>query len=105
MLRREEKNGDPSTLPTSRSKLRGRTESDAEAIFWDIRIDDGGTVRSGALTLRSYRDLYRAGRDEHSKVDIPYVGGVKIKDVAARTIKPDGSIVELAKEDIIEKRW
>ena len=43
------------------------------------------------------------GRDEHSKIDIPYLGGTKIKDVAARTIKPDGTIVELAKEDIIEK--
>ena len=43
------------------------------------------------------------GRDQHSKIDIPYIGGFKIKDVAARTIKPDGTIVELAKEDIIEK--
>jgi hypothetical protein len=43
------------------------------------------------------------GRDKHSKMDIPYISGVKIKDIAARTIKADGSIVELAKEDIIEK--
>src|SRR5262249_9696924 len=43
------------------------------------------------------------GRDQYSKVDIPYSGKIKIKDVAARTIKPDGTIVELAKDDIIEK--
>jgi len=77
--------------------------ADAEAIFWDIRIDDGGEndlVLSHYIRIKIFTDK---GRDEHSKIDIPYVGGTKIKDVAARTIKPDGTIVELAKEDIIEK--
>src|SRR6185503_17824213 len=32
-----------------------------------------------------------------------YGSEVKIKDIAARTIKPDGSIVELKKEDIYER--
>ena len=77
--------------------------ADAEAIFWDIRIDDGGETD---LVLNHYvriKIFTERGRDEHSKIDIPFVGGTKIKDVAARTIKPDGTIVELAKEDIIEK--
>ena len=77
--------------------------ADAEAIFWDIRIDDGGAYD---LVLNHYvriKIFTERGRDEHSKVDIPYLGSVKIKDVAARTIKPDGTIIELAKEDIIEK--
>ena len=47
------------------------------------------------------------GRESQSKIDIfaPKVGGreVKITDIAARTIKPDGSIVELKKEDIFER--
>src|SRR6185503_10757869 len=77
--------------------------ADAEAIFWDIRIDDGGAYD---LVLNHYvriKIFTERGRDEHSKVDIPYAGNVKIKDVAARTIKPDGTIIELAKDDIIEK--
>lgn len=77
--------------------------ADAEAIFWDIRIDDGGAndlVLSHYVSIKIFTER---GRDKHSKVDIPYAGRVKIKDVAARTIKPDGSIVELAKEDIVEK--
>ncbi|HKU75209.1 MAG TPA: DUF3857 domain-containing protein [Pyrinomonadaceae bacterium] len=77
--------------------------ADAEAIFWDIRIDDGGQYD---LVLNHYvriKIFTERGRDEHSKIDIPYIAGTKIKDVAARTIKPDGTIVELAKEDIIEK--
>jgi Domain of Unknown Function with PDB structure (DUF3857)/Transglutaminase-like superfamily len=79
------------------------SNADAEAIFWDIRIDDGG---ENDLVLNHYvriKIFTERGRDAHSKIDIPYVGGIKIKDVAARTIKADGSIVELAKEDIIEK--
>ena len=77
--------------------------ADAEAIFWDIRIDDGG---DNDLVLSHYvriKIFTERGRDQHSKIDIPYVDGIKIKDVAARTIKPDGTIVELGKEDIIEK--
>ena len=77
--------------------------ADAEAIFWDIRIDDGG---ENDLVLNHYvriKIFTERGRDQYSKVDIPFLQGIKIKDVAARTIKPDGSIVELAKEDIIEK--
>jgi hypothetical protein len=77
--------------------------ADAEAIFWDIRIDDGG---QDDLVLNHYvriKIFTERGRDQHSKIDIPYLQGIKIKDVAARTIRADGSIVELAKEDIIEK--
>lgn len=77
--------------------------ADAEAIFWDIRIDDGGAsdlVLSHYVRIKIFNER---GRDKHSKVDLPYIGGVKIKDVAARTIKADGTIVELAKEDILEK--
>src|ERR1700754_2697695 len=77
--------------------------ADAEAIFWDIRVDDGG---QNDLVLSHYvriKIFTERGREKHSKIDIPYISGVKIKDIAARTIKPDGSIVELAKDDIIEK--
>ena len=77
--------------------------ADAEAIFWDIRIDDSGW---DDLVLNHYvriKIFTERGRDLHSKIDIPFIGGVKIKDVAARTIKPDGSIIELAKEDVLEK--
>src|SRR5688500_20151495 len=79
------------------------SSADAEALFWDIRIDDGG---QNDLVLSHYvriKIFTERGRENHSKIDIPYISGVKIKDVAARTIKPDGTIVELAKEDIIEK--
>lgn len=77
--------------------------ADAEAIFWDIRIDDGG---QNDLVLSHYvriKIFTERGREKHSKIEIPFVSGIKIKDIAARTIKSDGSLVELLKADIIEK--
>ncbi len=78
-------------------------DADAEAIFWDIRIDDAGEsdlVLQHYIRIKIFTDR---GREKQSKIDIPFVTGTKIKDVAARTIKPDGSIVELLKDDVIEK--
>jgi hypothetical protein len=78
-------------------------DADAEAIFWDIRIDDGGEndlVLSHYIRIKIFTER---GREKESKIDIPYFSGTKIKDVAARTIKPDGSIVELPKDDVVEK--
>ena len=78
-------------------------DADAEAIFWDIRIDDAGSsdlVLSHYIRIKIFTDR---GREKESKIDIPFLSGTKIKDVAAHTIKPDGSIVELAKEDVLER--
>jgi hypothetical protein len=92
---------DPAELALKAAKVE--PNADAEAIFWDIRIDDGGysdLVLSHYVRIKIFNER---GREKHSKMDIPYVNGVKIKDIAARTIKADGSIVELLKDDIIEK--
>jgi hypothetical protein len=78
-------------------------DADAEAIFWDVRIDDGGEndlVLSHYVRIKVFTQL---GCDKQSKIDIPYFSGTKMKDVAARTVRPDGSITEVAKEDITER--
>lgn len=57
--------------------------ADAEAIFWDIRVDDGGAndlVLSHYVRIKIFNER---GRDKYSKIDIPYINGIKIKDVAA----------------------
>src|ERR1051325_8385442 len=77
--------------------------ADSEAIFWDIRVDDGGEndlVLSHYVRIKIFNDR---GREKFSKIDIPYINGVKIKDVAARTIKTGATIVNRAKPDITEK--
>ena len=92
---------DPADLALKTSVVE--PNADAEAIFWDIRIDDGG---DNDLVLNHYvriKIFTERGRDQYSKIDIPYVDGIKIKDVAARTIKTDGTIAELTKVDILDK--
>ncbi|MGB7201073.1 MAG: DUF3857 domain-containing protein [Pyrinomonadaceae bacterium] len=78
-------------------------DADAEAIFWETRIDDSGNFD---LSIRHYvrvKIFTERGREKYSKFDIPFSKGEKIKDLAARVIKADGSIVDIKKEDIFER--
>lgn len=82
-------------------------DADAEALFWEVRVDDGPV---GELIFSHYlriKVFTERGRESESKIDIPFGqifgSNIKIKDIAARTIKPDGSIVELKKEDVFER--
>ena len=82
-------------------------EADAEGLFWEIRIDDspeGDLIFNHYLRVKVFTDR---GRESQSKIDLPYGNlygsKIEIKDIAARTIKPDGSIVQLKKEDIFER--
>ncbi len=78
-------------------------DADAEAIFWEIRIDDSSAED---LSLQHYlrvKIFTERGRQKYSKFDIPFTKGVKIKDVAARVTKPDGSTIEIQKDDIFER--
>ncbi len=82
-------------------------EADAEALFWEVRIDDnpeGDLIFNHYIRVKVFTDR---GRESQSKIDLPYGniygGETKIQDIAARTIKPDGSIVELKKEDVFER--
>jgi hypothetical protein len=82
-------------------------EADAEGLFWEVRIDDnpeGDLIFNHYLRVKVFTER---GRESQSKIDLPfgniYGGETKIKDIEGRTIKPDGSIVLLKKEDIFER--
>jgi hypothetical protein len=82
-------------------------DADAEAIFWEVRVDqdaDEGMVLSHYVRIKVFNDR---GRESQSKIDIlaPKVRSyeIKIKDISARTIKSDGTVIELKKEDIFER--
>lgn len=78
-------------------------DADAEAIFWEVRVDDSDPSE---LSLRNYiriKVFNDRGRESQSKVDLPYLGSNKIKDIAARVIKPDGTITELKKDDVFDR--
>src|SRR5438067_9503175 len=74
-------------------------DADAEAIFWEVRVDDSD---SSDLALKHYvrvKIFTEHGREQFSKKDIPFAKGTRVKDVDARVTKPDGSVISLKKED------
>jgi len=92
---------DPADLGSVAPKVDA--DADVEALFWDVRIDDSS---SDGLDMRHYvrvKIYTERGRERYSKFDIPYFKGLKIKDLAARVIKKDGSIVEIGKTDIFDR--
>ena len=96
---------DPAHLSLKASTVE--READAEGLFWEVKIDDnpeGDLIFNHYLRVKVFTER---GRESQSKIDLLFgkIFGneVRIKDIAARTIKPDGSIVDLKKEDIYER--
>ena len=78
-------------------------DADAEAIFWEIWLDD---KKDTSLYYDHYirvKIFTERGQEKFSKFDIPFVKGMRIENIAARVIKPDGSIVYLDPKDILER--
>ncbi len=78
-------------------------DADAEALFWEVRIDDSGAEDLSMQHYVRVKVFTERGREKYGKFDIPFTKGIKIKDIAARVIKPDGSTVEIQKADIFER--
>jgi hypothetical protein len=85
-------------------------DADAEVLLWEVKVADEADGYEPRTVLRHYvriKVYNERGRESQSKVDIlaPKVGGreIKISDIAGRTTKPDGTSVELKKEDIYER--
>jgi hypothetical protein len=79
------------------------SDADAEGLFWNVRVDDS---QPNELSLDHYlrvKIFSERGKESQSKIDIPYYSSTKIREIAARVIKPDGSIVELKKDDVFER--
>lgn len=77
-------------------------DADAEAIFWEIHVD-AKPDRAIFVNYIRIKVFTERGKESQSKIDLPFFGKSKIEDVAARTIKPDGTIIELKKEAIAER--
>jgi hypothetical protein len=90
----------PAELSMTKSTVE--PDADVEAIFWDVWIDDKGEgiKFNNYVRVKIFNDR---GRERYSKFDIPFGPGVKIKDLAARVIRPDGSIVEVTNKDIFDR--
>jgi hypothetical protein len=78
-------------------------DADAEAMFWEMRIDDSSSDDLDMWHYVRVKIFTERGREKYSKFDIPYLKGTKIKDLAARVIKTDGSTVDIGSKDIFDR--
>jgi hypothetical protein len=78
-------------------------DADAEAIFWEVRIDDSKESKLMENHYVRVKIFTERGREKYSKFDVPFTRGIKIKDLQARVIRPDGTIVEISDNDIFER--
>ena len=81
-------------------------DAGAEALFWRVHIVDELSGRDPQTVLYHYLRIKifdERGAKAHSTQDIPFFGKRSILDVAGRTIKPDGTIVELKKDAVFQR--
>ena len=78
-------------------------DADAEALLWEVYVDDASNSGTDFIHYVRVKVFTERGKETQSKIDIPYLNGISVKDIAARTIKPDGTIVELKKDAIFDR--
>lgn len=80
--------------------------ADAEAIFWDVRVEDrlqGGDLSLAMIHYIRIKIFTDRGKEQFATVEIEQPGKNFISDVAGRTIKPDGTVIELKKDSIFDR--
>lgn len=80
--------------------------ADAEALVWRIRVLDVLNVPSYHSDVSHYRRIKiftDRGKEIAGRVDIPYEAKTNVVDLAARTIRPDGSVVEVSRDAFFKR--
>lgn len=78
-------------------------DADAEALLWEVYLNDTDDYTTEFVHLLRIKIFTEKGKENHSKIDIPYFTGVSIKDISGRVIKPDGTITELKKDSVFDR--
>lgn len=79
--------------------------ADAEAIFWELKLEGSPGSGNPENIIHNYiriKIFTERGR-QAGEVDLIFGNNARIKDIAGRTIKPDGTMVELKKDAISER--
>jgi len=78
-------------------------DADAEALFWEVRLDDAQTDKTVLRHYLRMKIFTARGTESQSRIDLPYMSGTRIADIQARTTKADGSVVELKKDAVFDR--
>lgn len=95
---------DPAELALAAPKID--PAADVEILLWEVRItneQEGGEIRSNHEQYLRVKIFTDRGRDAFARVDIPYLGHVRVSGVEARAVKPDGTTTELNEADVHER--
>src|SRR5262249_31088101 len=76
-------------------------DADAEVIFWEARVQPEGEGVSLSNYIR-IKIFTERGRESQAKIEFLYPEGNKITDISGRTIKADGTILDLKPDAIFE---
>lgn len=81
-------------------------DAGAEALFWTVHVLDEHQGQDLQRVLNHYIRLKvfdEKGKEKVSTIDIEFASKVGITSIAARTIKPDGSIVEMKSSAVYQR--
>lgn len=95
---------DPAELTLKQPRIQ--SDADAEAIFWEVAIEDKFTSDGLELAFNHYVRLKiftERGVKEYATVEIPQIGKRYVSSISGRTLKPGGAIVELRKDAIFDR--
>ncbi|MGC4071707.1 MAG: DUF3857 domain-containing protein [Nibricoccus sp.] len=78
-------------------------EAGAEILFREVVIMHNEIEEFERRYFVRAKIYSERGLDDFIKIDLPYDKKTDIRDIAVRTIKPDGQIIELGKKDIYDR--
>ncbi|MEZ5308029.1 MAG: DUF3857 domain-containing protein [Pyrinomonadaceae bacterium] len=78
--------------------------ADVEALLWEVTFDDSDKKKLYVNTYVRVKIFTERGKEAYSKVDIRYSKDYALESLAARVIKPDGSIQQLTAADFINRQ-
>lgn len=98
---------DISPAQLAATKPRVDPQADVEALLWETWVEDvllsdrePQTHFKHRLRLKVFTER---GLDTVKQVEIPFGNDTFVLDIDARTVQPDGTIVELKKDDVMER--
>lgn len=80
--------------------------ADAEVLLWDVRVTDSDDLDQLATILQHHlriKIFTERGREAHSKVDLTYTNGARVRDIEGRTVSPTGAVTELRGQDVFDR--
>jgi len=93
----------PEELALKQSK--SDPNADAECLFRDVRIENNflGSIQNQTTNYIRFKIFNDRGREKYADRKIEYFGRTHVSDVSARTIHPDGTIIDVKKDAIFDK--